>query len=367
MQMMDAVFTGLSNERPEFKNAMATWRDRLQPELAAREAERKAIIKRAIQRTIITVLVVMTVAIVGIVLFASGEFSFFLGALALMVSGVASAVAWMPLMAMKSETKQMVVGAAAEAFGFSYDTLHPDMKGVSDWRSAGAWIKAQGEAAQQKTAAVKLFGGGEDETPTPAFEVLKTANLLPSYDKRKFEDLIQGERAGAKFSLVECKLTEEQGSGKNRRTVTTFQGLLFHIAYPQRFLGRTIVARRGWSKGWFSKTNKDLERVELTSTELERAFNVFSNDQVEARFLLTPDRMERLIALERHFKGGKLRFIFEGDHLTLALEAKDQFEAGSIWQPLVNPERYTSALTEMGLVCDVIDGFLTREWVKDKL
>ena len=87
----------------------------------------------------------------------------------------------------------------------------------------------------------------------------------------------------------------------------------------------------------------------------------------EARALLTPDRMERLIALERHFKGGKLRGIFEDGHMTLALEAPDQFEAGSIFQPLVDPTRFTTALTELGLVCDLIDGFLTRDWVKSRL
>ena len=188
---------------------------------------------------------------------------------------------------------------------------------------------------------------------------------MPSYDDRKFEDLIEGDRADAHFSLVECKLTEERGSGKNRRTVTTFQGLLFHIEYPQRFLGRTMIARQGWWKGFFG--DKTLQKVDLVAKELEDNFTIYSNDQVEARALLTPDRMERLIALERHFKGGKLRGIFEGDHLTLALEADDQFEAGSVWKTLVDPERYVSALTEVGLVCDVIDGFLTREWVKDKL
>lgn len=188
---------------------------------------------------------------------------------------------------------------------------------------------------------------------------------MPGHDSRRFEDLIEGDRAGTHFSLVECKLTQQQGSGKNRRTVTTYQGLLFHIKYPDRFLGRTLIARQGWWKGWFG--DKDLKKVDLVAKELENNFTIYSNDQVEARALFTPDRMERLIALERHFKGGKLRGIFEDDHLTLALEAANQFEAGSIWKTLVDPERFISALTEIGLVCDVIDGFLTREWVKDKL
>lgn len=359
--MMDAIFAGLTSQRPEFKDAMTTWSEKLEPALHEREAERQAIIAKARTRTIWTSGIIGVAALILITLFLSGDGIFMGILLAIALGAVASGVAWVPLFAMKSETKQLVVGSAAEAFGFTYDTLHPDVSGVSDWRSAGAWIKAQ--SGTGKTS--QLFKAKESDPPTPAFDVLKEARLLPGYDNRKFEDLIKGDRAGTHFSLVECKMTEEQGSGKNRRTVTTFQGLLFHIQYPQRFLGRTLIARQGWWKGFFG--DKSLQKVDLVSKELEDNFTIYSNDQVEARALLTPDRMERLIALERHFKGGKLRGIFEGDHLTLALEAKDQFEAGSIWKPLVDPDRYISALTEIGLVCDVIDGFLTREWVKDKL
>lgn len=358
----DAVFAGLISKRPEFENAMETWRTHLEPTLAAREADRKAIIRSARGKTIKFSLIIL--AVVLLILFASrGSFAMFVIFGGIIVAAIASAAPWVPLFSMKSETKQLVVGSAAEAFSFTYDTLHPDVSGVTDWRSAGDWLKKHHNLPSDKLFHVSTVE--EAPPPTPAFDVLKEARLLPSYDKRKFEDLISGKRAETEFSLVECKLTEQQGSGKNRRTVTTYQGLLFHIRYPDRFLGRTLIARQGWWKGFFG--DKTLQKVDLISKELEDNFTVYSNDQVEARALLTPDRMERLIALERHFKGGKLRGIFEGDHLTIALEAKDQFEAGSIWKPLVDPERYISSLTEMGLVCDLIDGFLTREWVKDKL
>lgn len=360
--LSDAIFSALVEQRPEFKSAMKVWTDVLEPALAERESERRSIISKARKRTIQTGLAVGAVALV-ILFVTRGAAPVFTLIAAGAITAIASGAAWIPLFSVKSETKQLVVGAAAESFGFKYDTLHPDVRGISNWKSAGEWIKSQ---ASQKTGAAQLFGGGDDsEAPTPAFDVLNEARLLPGYDNRKFEDLIQGDRAETHFSLVECKLTEEQGSGKNRRTVTTFQGLLFHIQYPDRFLGRTLIARQGWWKGLFG--DKSLQKVDLVAKELEDNFTIYSNDQVEARALLTPDRMERLIALERHFKGGKLRGVFEGDHLTLALEADDQFEAGSVWKPLVDPDRYISALTEIGLVCDVIDGFLTREWVKDKL
>lgn len=360
--LTDAIFSALVEQRPEFKNAMKVWTEVLEPALAERESERRSIIANARKRTIWTGLAVGAIALCVLFL-TGGAAPVFTLIAAAAVTAIASGAAWIPLFTVKSETKQLVVGAAAESFGFKYDTLHPDVRGISNWKTAGEWIKSQ---AAQKSGAAHLFGAGDDsEAPTPAFDVLKEARLLPGYDNRKFEDLIEGDRAKTHFSLVECKLTEEQGSGKNRRTVTTFQGLLFHIQYPDRFLGRTLIARQGWWKGFFG--DKSLQKVDLVAKELEDNFTIYSNDQVEARALLTPDRMERLIALERHFKGGKLRGVFEGDHLTLALEADDQFEAGSVWKPLVDPDRYISALTEIGLVCDVIDGFLTREWVKDKL
>jgi hypothetical protein len=353
--MMDAVFASLTEQRPEFANAMKTWSETLRPALEAREGDRKATIAKATKQTIAAGLVVLAVAIAIIFFAGMGAIMFIIFGGVIATVG-ASSIAWLPLMSMKSETKQLVVGSAAESFGFKYNTLHADVSGITDWKSAGSWMKKN----------AKLSSGTDGDTPpTPAFDVLKQARLMPGYDDRKFEDLIEGDRAGTHFSLVECKLTQEQGSGKNKRTVTTFQGLLFHIQYPERFLGRTMIARRGWWKGVFG--DKSLQKVDLVAKELNDNFTIYSNDQVEARALLTPDRMERLIALERHFKGGKLRGIFEGDHLTLALEAKDQFEAGSIWKTLVDPQRYISALTEIGLVCDVVDGFLTREWVKDKL
>jgi len=358
----DAIFSSLVEQRPEFKHAMKVWTELLEPVLSEREKERLSIISKAKTRTLWTALGVGVIALIFFIVSGGASPAFTLIA-ALGVTALASGAAWIPLFSVKSETKQLVVGAAAESFGFKYETLHADMRGVSDWQSAGEWIKSQ---AAKKTGAGQLFRTGDQDTPpTPAFDILREAKLLPSYDDRDFEDLISGDRAETHFSLVECKLTEQRGSGKNRRTVTTFQGLLFHIQYPERFLGRTMIARQGWWKGFFG--DKSLQKVDLVAKELEDNFTIYSDDQVEARALLTPDRMERLIALERHFKGGKLRGIFEGDHLTLALEADDQFEAGSVWKPLVDPDRYISALTEIGLVCDVIDGFLTREWVKDKL
>ncbi len=365
----------LVHQRPEFARAPEIWSLALGPALAGKEGDRKRIVRKATEKTIVGALIpplAYLVLAIAARLSIGGAFPLILFAMVISVALV-SGFDWLKVFTMKSQTKDLILSAACEPFGFSYSTLHPDLSDVDSFKALGSRMEElmgtyagpqTGKTKELKTpfgpVKISAYQSGGMEPPTPAYETLKNAKLLPSHATRKFEDLITGDRAGTKFALVEARL---ESGGKNNTTV--FQGLLVHVEYPERFLGRTLMARSGWWKR--GKDSRDLQKVDLTSRELEDAFTVYSTDQVEARALLTPDRMERLIALERHFSGAKLRGIFEDGHMTIALEADDQFEAGSIFEPLADPRRFASALVELGLVCDLIDGFLTRDWVKGRL
>ncbi|MEZ5945727.1 MAG: DUF3137 domain-containing protein [Hyphomonas sp.] len=364
----------LATRRPEFAHVERIWDNELAPRLGEREAVRKQAVSKAIRKTVVSGVLALIIATVIYGVIGAGDFFFpLLFFLVAVVVAAVSGMDWLKVYSLKGETKDLVLGTACRLFGFTYQTLHPDLSGVSDLKSLMAHSKELaetltgpqiGDARTFKTifgdVTVSSHDGEGGPPPTPAFQILKDAALLPGYAKRKFEDLIEGERAGAKFSLVEVRL---DSGGKNSQTV--FQGILVHVEFPERFLGRTVMARSGWWKR--GKGAGELKKVDLISKELMDAFTVYSNDQVEARAILAPDRMERLIALERHFSGGKLRGVFESGHMTIALEAPDQFEAGSIFEPLVDPRRFSSALSELGLLCDLIDGFLTRDWVKGRL
>jgi len=358
-KFQDISWADMASKRPEFASAETIWTNVIEPELSRREDSRRETVTSAFTRTaifgiggFIAILVLGSIAFRGM----AGD-GIFLGLIgAAMLAGVGSAPNWLKVYAMKTQTKELVLGSAAEAFGFKYETLHPNTSGIGSFKDLRKFVM---ENAKLQSGGFSMAG---KTSPTPAFEVLDNHNLMPSYHDQSFEDLVTGTRAGVEFSLVECKLTRQEGSGKNRRTVTKFQGVLVHLRYPKPFLGRTIIARSKWWR--MGNKMKGLEKVKLASAELDRAFTVYSNDQVEARYLITPDKMERMIKLEQFFEGGKLRGVFEGDHLTIALEADDQFEGGSIFKPLVDPVRFKQGLHEMGLICDLIDGFLSREWDK---
>jgi hypothetical protein len=185
----------------------------------------------------------------------------------------------------------------------------------------------------------------------PAIDRFKALRLIdPDYEDSTFEDLFTGERQGARFQLYEARLT--RGSGKNRHTV--FAGQLMRIAFPKRFLGVTIVQRD--IQRWFKPAG--FQRIGLEWSRFEKLFEVFGTDQVEARFLVHPVFMERLMAVETAMAGKSLRCAFEGGDLLVAVEGGDLFEIVDVFKPLPDRAATEKGVAELRAVLGLIDTIL---------
>lgn len=125
---------------------------------------------------------------------------------------------------------------------------------------------------------------------------LKNGGIMPSYDDYHCEDCFAGSYKGADLRFAEIKLTEERGSGKNRRTVTVFKGLAVVITLSRvRFYGHTVVVKNAPKMfEWMREKFGDLKRADLVDPVFEKSYSVFTDDQVEARYLLDPAMIERI-------------------------------------------------------------------------
>lgn len=176
-------------------------------------------------------------------------------------------------------------------------------------------------------------------TPGQSFQQARDFELVPSYDNASFQDLWWGQVGDRPFTLHEAKLTEQRGSGKNRRTVTVFEGSILLIGFNRKFLGTTLVERHGQHRtllGLGSERDEvtiggiPLTRADMTDPRFEDRFTVWSNDGVEARYLVHPDYIERLVKVEEAFAGQKIRALFQDGDLLIAVETGDMFESGSL-------------------------------------
>lgn len=179
-----------------------------------------------------------------------------------------------------------------------------------------------------------------DVEPGAEFEAAKRFGLVPSYDRDSFEDHWHGALEGHDFALYEAHLEERRGSGKNRRWVTVFRGAIVKMRFGREFRSTTLLQRAGRHKRWFglggTKDSVDFDGHQLSYVDqvhpaFEDAFDLYSDDAVEARVLVHPAYVEHLVALEKAFRGKAVRALFMRGEVILAVEQRENlFESGSM-------------------------------------
>lgn len=131
---------------------------------------------------------------------------------------------------------------------------------------------------------------------------MKSLGLFPRATEKQTDDVIIGAHNGFNFVISESTLEHSEGSGKNRRTVTDFSGLVVKIQMKKHFTGATVVGE----KGRVSKI-RGFDKVELESVDFMKYRDVFATDQIEARYILTTSFMERLERLAFAFSGERAK------------------------------------------------------------
>jgi len=226
------------------------------------------------------------------------------------------------------------VGAALQ-FGFF---IGAGSLGIAEWSKRGTvrTIKGGINEAIAQSLDMEFVAA---PVPGLEFERARGFQLLPGYERCSFEDQWRGKVGEHSFQLYEAHLEEERSSGKSRRWVTLFRGALITIGFARRFNGVTLVERAGRRKSFFGLLgDKDeitldgirLGRVDMVDPRFEDEFAVWSNDQVEARYLVHPEYVERLMAVEQAFAGEKVRALFQDGELLIVLESGNMFESGSL-------------------------------------
>jgi hypothetical protein len=242
------------------------------------------------------------------------------------------------------------------------------LTGVAVWSHKPVRKYAANVKAEVFPEIFRFFGKDYlyNEVSPLKMELLEVSGLIPSYDSSHLEDYVKGSYKDITLELTEAKLQGTRGSGKNRHTVTVFNGIFVLLDMNKNFSGKTIVIKdigklgnwfsRKFSKKLFSKAIS-LENVKLEDPVFEKQFEVYSTDQVEARYLLTTSFMERLLGLSSLFsKQGVIQCSFYLNKLLLMIPSdKNRFEVGSIYQPATFVDDINHILKEMAIIFQIID------------
>ena len=213
---------------------------------------------------------------------------------------------------------------------------------------------------------LKFFG---DLTYYPTITMpksqLEAFGIMPYHTIYNSEDHIGGTLDDVKLSLSELRLKVR----RRKSTKTVFHGVAIILQMNKPFEGKTIVRSH---QGWLTEklgAPFSLESVELEDVVFSQQFDVYSSDQVEARYLLTTAFMERLmelaslmghwgespISLSSGVSSSKLSCSFYEDSLLLMVPcSNDMFQPGTLFKSAYNIDDIRNVLHQIYLIRCII-------------
>ena len=182
-------------------------------------------------------------------------------------------------------------------------------------------------------------------------ELFLDSCVVPKFSHEEYDDIFEDSYKDVSIEIVEPEY--DIGSGKNRRTV--FNGVIVKLGMNKSFTGHTVIKPNSLIH---SSPSKELHFTELEDIEFNKKFDVFTNDEVDARYLITPSFMERLKNMKTAFRASSVSCAFFGKFLIVALKTnKDIFSICSLIKPIDDREQYFRMYEEIVSIIKLIDHF----------
>lgn len=161
-------------------------------------------------------------------------------------------------------------------------------------------------------------------------EIFKASKFSGYYERYDGSDRLKinipnddGSKSDCYLTLCDLNVTKtERDSDGDSRTVTVYNGVFGYVEFPFEF--KCILS----IDSFYRKKGIKLERVNLEDIKFNNKFKLYSEDQVESRYILTPDMMDKLMKLEENFKGTKITIV--NNKMYIGATGVDLFELSSI-------------------------------------
>ena len=186
--------------------------------------------------------------------------------------------------------------------------------------------------------------------------LLRQSNLFESYTLNTGDDYFFGTYDNVKVTVAEEKLLDIKKDFRNfdiKKEI--FSGVCILFEMNKNFKGRTVVLKDRGIIGNTMNKIKDLQNVKLEDSRFEKVFEVYSDDQIEARYLLTTAFMERMLKLRDLYEGKSIQFCFYNNMLLLAIPTKqNMFEANSFFGSNVDKQRVDLVFEQFYTVFSIV-------------
>ena len=231
---------------------------------------------------------------------------------------------------------------------------------IYGWVTAPKRAYAKAYKREIMPSIAKLFGltfNVDGKIPMPDMQSTK---IVPAHDRYNSEDYFEGKHKGARIRFSEIDLQQRRRSKNRTYYVSVFKGLAILIDMPKRkFYGHTIVTADSNSAAeWMKQKSLGLQRADLVDPVFEKKYSVFTNDQVEARYLLDPAMIERINRMEHSHVSKHIAASYKDNRILILIETKkNHFEPADITIPATDAEALNGLRHEVSETLSLVDYF----------
>jgi hypothetical protein len=180
-------------------------------------------------------------------------------------------------------------------------------------------------------------------------------------------------KTAVEFSEVIAKHKTSSGTGSDRKDkyTTIFKGIFFLADFNKHFQGHTVVLP-DTAERMLGKFGQRLQRmssrgelVRLEDPEFEKEFCVYSDDQVEARYILSTSLMQRILEFRRKWNT-KVSLSFRDSKVYIAIRMNRNLFETRLFKSIVDYKFIEKNTYFLTLLTDIVEdlNLNTRIWTK---
>lgn len=192
-----------------------------------------------------------------------------------------------------------------------------------------------------------------------------------------YDDSIEGKYKGKSVALLETVLNYTEKRSKTSDFKLKFEGSLFRgiiikIELEKKLSGLCVLYDKMDLHAKPLNTGRPFEKIVLEDVRLNKEYEIYGTDQIEARCILTPAFMERIRSIQRRFSAKTASVALRDNNMYVFLgdiyrdkNAKKYFksvsfkggffEVGSITQTLKDKRIYEKTLCELFEIISLVD------------
>lgn len=157
-------------------------------------------------------------------------------------------------------------------------------------------------------------------------DMIRELKLIPSASNFNFTDIIKDDVDNIGFCSMELHATHTTSNGKTTTTVTDFKGKVFEIDLESKNLSYVLKEEK------WKHTPSGYSFIELEVIDFNSKFNLYTTDEHEIFKVFTPNKIKKMIELERKYDN-VMMIVQNVDKLYILL-----YDREDLFESMDNPE-----------------------------